>query len=78
MQVLFQNFLIASPYNGPGRRVTSCFRGKETEADVEWSRKSVDLNARPRVPALNHHRHYSTTKQVQTITFLIFQLSETA
>ena len=65
MQVLFQTFLIASPYNGPGRRVTSCFRGKETGADVEWSHKSLDLNAHPRVPALNHHHHYGTKKQGQ-------------
>lgn len=72
MQALFQNFPIASPNNGPGRRVTACFRDKETEADVEWTRKSLDLNAHPRGPALNHHDRYGTKKQGQNYNFLNF------
>lgn len=75
MQALFQTFLIASPYNGPGRQVTSCFRDKGTEADVEWTHKSLDLNAHPRVPALNHHDHYGTKKQGQKYNFLNFPTS---
>ena len=70
--MLFQNFPIASPNNGPGRRVTSCFGDKETEADVEWTRKSLDLNAHPRGPALNHHDRYGTKKQGQNYNFLNF------
>lgn len=52
----------------------SHFTDEETVAHIGQAHKSPDLNAYPRVLALNHQNHYGKRRGVKTRNFLTFKL----